>query len=76
MRTIPAHGFAARCLERVDEVARTGEALVVTRDGRPIVELRPCSASRRESPFGMHKSLEIRGDVVSPPEEEGGVPPG
>ena len=70
MRTITALEFAATCLELMDEVSRSGETLVVTRNGRPIAELRPFSGGRRDSPFGMHKSLEIRGDVVSPLEDE------
>jgi prevent-host-death family protein len=70
MQTIQASEFKARCLALMDEVARSGEILVVTKNGRPIAELRPYSGGRRDSPFGMHKTLEIRGDVVSPLEDE------
>ena len=66
MRTIQASEFKARCLALMDDVARSGETLVVTKNGRPVVELRPYSGGRRDSPFGMHRKLEILGDVIEP----------
>ena len=70
MQTIQASEFKARCLALMDEVARSGEVLVVTKNGRPIAELRPYSGGRRDSPFGMHKTLAIHGNVISPLEDE------
>ena len=40
-RTIDASDFEAKCLELIDEVERTRELILVTRDGKPYVELRP-----------------------------------
>src|SRR5919106_1575795 len=37
MRTIKASEFKARCLKLTDEVAASGEPLVITKNGRPIV---------------------------------------
>ena len=48
---------------------RAGEVLVITRNGRPVAELHPCSSSRRASPFGLHPDTELLGDVVAPLEE-------
>ena len=70
METIQASEFKARCLALMDEVARTGEVLVVTKNGRPIAELRPYSGGRKDSPFGLHKDLGIHGDIVSPIDED------
>lgn len=39
MRTIPAGQFKARCLKLLDEVAETGETIVVTKRGKPVARL-------------------------------------
>jgi len=64
--TISASQFKARCLGLMDQVAASGEVLVITKNGRPVAELHPCSSPRRSSPFGLHPGLEIHGDVIAP----------
>jgi prevent-host-death family protein len=67
MDTMQASEFKAKCLALMDEVARTGRTIVVTKNGRPIAELRPHRAPRARSLIGLHKGrIEIRGDIVSP----------
>jgi prevent-host-death family protein len=41
MRTIPAGRFKAQCLKLLDEVAETGETIVITKRGRPVAQLQP-----------------------------------
>lgn len=41
MRTIPAGRFKAECLRLLDEVAETGETIVVTKRGRPVARVEP-----------------------------------
>ena len=41
MRTIPAGQFKARCLKLLDEVAETGETIVVTKRGKPVAKVEP-----------------------------------
>jgi prevent-host-death family protein len=41
VRTIPAGQFKARCLKLLDEVAETGETIVVTKRGRPVAKVEP-----------------------------------
>jgi prevent-host-death family protein len=41
MRTIPAGRFKAQCLKLLDEVAETGETIVVTKRGKPVAKLEP-----------------------------------
>ncbi|MCS7008069.1 MAG: type II toxin-antitoxin system Phd/YefM family antitoxin, partial [Gaiellaceae bacterium] len=41
MRTIPAAQFKARCLKLLDEVAETGETIVVTKRGNPVAKVEP-----------------------------------
>jgi prevent-host-death family protein len=41
MSEITATQFKARCLRLLDEVAETGEPLVITKHGRPVARLEP-----------------------------------
>lgn len=67
MPTIQASEFKAKCLALMDHVARTGETFVVTKNGKPIAELRPHRQPRSKSLIGLHKgSVETRGDIISP----------
>lgn len=66
MQTIQASKFKARCLALMDEVARTGRPLLVTKNGRPVAELRPHRGQRARSLIGLHRGrIAIRGDIVS-----------
>jgi prevent-host-death family protein len=70
MRTMKASEFKAKCLKLLDEVAQSGQPVVVTKDGRPIAQLSPISCERR-SIWGLHKGqIEILGDIISPIEVE------
>lgn len=67
MQTIQASEFKAKCLALMDQVARTGEAILITKNGKPVAELVPPAGLRHASPFGLHKGLiEINGDILSP----------
>lgn len=46
METIQASEFKAKCLALLDEVARTGETIVITKHGEPVAKLVP--PGRRE----------------------------
>lgn len=39
IRTIPAGEFKAKCLALLDEVAETGEEIVVTKRGKPVAKI-------------------------------------
>lgn len=41
LKEITATQFKARCLRLLDEVAETGETLVVTKHGRPVARVEP-----------------------------------
>jgi prevent-host-death family protein len=41
MKEITATQFKARCLRLLDEVAETGEPVVITKRGRPVARLEP-----------------------------------
>lgn len=44
MRTIPAGKFKAECLALLDEVAASGEELIVTKRGKPVARVLPLEA--------------------------------
>jgi antitoxin (DNA-binding transcriptional repressor) of toxin-antitoxin stability system len=66
MRTMKASEFETECLKLIDEVAQSGEPLVITKNGRPIPQLSPINRERR-SIWGLHKGqIEILGDILEP----------
>lgn len=70
MRIIKASEFKAKCLKIMDEVAASGETVVITKNGVPITELIPAKR-RPETLFGAMKgSVIYMGDVISPIDEE------
>ncbi len=67
MPRVPAAEFKAKCLALMDQVQRTGEPVLITKNGRPVAELRPAPGQRVASPFGLHRgAITIRGDIVTP----------
>ena len=65
-RTIKASEFKAKCLQLMDEVAESGEEIIITKYGRPVSKLIPYK-ERPKSFFGADKGrMKIVGDIVSP----------
>lgn len=60
-RSIPAGRFKAACLALLDEVATTGETLVVTKRGRPVAQVTPVTPPR-----SLTGSIRRERDLVSP----------
>jgi prevent-host-death family protein len=54
MKQITATQFKARCLRLLDEVAETGEPLVITKHGRPVARLEP-----PVQPADLHDSVKL-----------------
>jgi len=68
MRSIKASEFKARCLAILDEVARTGEPIAVSKRGRIVAEVvRPARAKAMHFPQdtlrGTGRAL---GDIIAP----------
>ena len=69
-RTINASDFKAKCLALIDQVADTGDPIVITKNGKPLVKLVPHRVPKR-SPLGVWKDkVIIKGDIISPIEVE------
>ncbi len=69
-RTVAASEFKAKCLKLIDDVAESGEEIVITKDGSHTVRPVPYR-NRPKTLFGIDRAkLEIVGDTVSPPDVE------
>ena len=65
-RTIKASDFKATCLRLMDDVAKSGDEIVITKNGRPTARLVPYRKQFRDW-FGADRgSIEIPGDIISP----------
>ncbi len=65
-REMKASEFKARCLEVMDTVARTGDAVIVTKRGKPVAKLCPITEPLSPLLGCMKGRIEILGDIVSP----------
>jgi prevent-host-death family protein len=66
-KMIAAAQFKARCLQLLDEVARTRKSVVITKRGRPLARLVPLEP---EVPLSLEGSVSYGGDIVGPTGEE------
>lgn len=68
MRTIAAGQFKAHCLRLLDEVAETGETIVVTKRGRAVARLTPVQAppSLRGSVTFLVSDEELMQPILEP----------
>jgi prevent-host-death family protein len=66
MDTIKASEFKAKCLQLMDQVARTGGELTITKNGVPVAKLVP-TVPRGTTLIGRHRGMmDISGDIESP----------
>ena len=69
MKTIKASEFKAKCLSLMDDVAQSGEEIVVTKNGKPVSRLVPIK-QRPKQVFGLHRGMWLlRDDLVEPVNE-------
>lgn len=62
---VAASSFKATCLEVMDEVARTGRGVLVTKHGRAVVLVSPAQAAT-ETPWGfLQGAIARHGDIVT-----------
>ncbi len=70
MKQMPAGIFKAQCLAVMDRVSRTGEPLVITKHGKPVVKL-VRAEDRADDIFDYMKGkAKVVGDIVSPLPEQ------
>ena len=66
MKFIPAGKFKTSCLAVMDEVQATGEPVVVTKHGKPVVKLVPAKTKDNIIFDYMAGKAKIVGDIISP----------
>ncbi len=66
MRQIRASVFKARCLAIMDNVQSTGEPVIVTKRGTPVVKVVPIQAGGDDLFGFMAGRLKVVGDIESP----------
>ena len=65
-RMMKASEFKAKCLALMDEVERTGQSVVITKNGKPIAELSPYKQRKRNARGILKGRLVVTGDIISP----------
>ena len=71
----PAGQFKAECLKLMDRVKKYGQAVTITKHGKPVAKLVPVDDDGEEfpaeSPFGILAGTgEVQGDIVKPLHEK------
>lgn len=71
MKTVSVTEFKAHCLELLNDVARTGEPVILTKHGRPTAMVVPPPAeSGKKWRLGFFRdSAKVTGDIVAPVDE-------
>jgi len=66
MKQMQASVFKARCLAVMDDVQATGEPVVVTKRGKPVVKVVPAARDNGDLFGFMVGRMKIVGDIESP----------
>lgn len=66
MKQIRASVFKARCLKIMNEIQSTGEPVVVTKRGAPVVKVVPAGSEPADLFGFMSGEFTIVGDIESP----------
>lgn len=67
MKSVAISTFKARCLALLENVARTGEPLLVTKRGKPLARVTSSDNSRSSSPQDtLRHTVETLGDLIAP----------
>ena len=66
MKHIPAGTFKARCLAVMRKVQATGEPVIVTKRGTPVVKVMPAHSEKNDIFGFMRGKVKIVGDIESP----------
>jgi prevent-host-death family protein len=66
MKQIAAGAFKARCLAVMKKVQMTGEPVIVTKRGAPVVKVVPVDSEKNDIFGFMAGRVKIVGDIESP----------
>lgn len=66
MPTIKASEFKAKCLQLMDEVNRTGDEIIITKNGKPVSVLKAYRPVPKTL-FAMHRGkVQSKDDLIAP----------
>jgi prevent-host-death family protein len=65
-RHIKASEFKAKCLALMDEVARTGTGVIITKNGKAVAELVPHRPRNQNARGVLKDELFVIGDIIAP----------
>lgn len=71
MKTLPATEFKTRCLALMDEVADTGEEILILKRGQAVARLVPVTAHVDSPQATLIGTMSAMDDLIEPP-----LPPG
>lgn len=66
MKQMRASAFKARCLTVMSDVQATGEPVIVTKRGTPVVKVVPAESEKRDLFGFMTGEFRIVGDIEAP----------
>ena len=66
MKQMRASAFKARCLSVMDDIQETGEPVIVTKRGKPVVKVVPVKSEKDDIFGSMADEVKIVGDIESP----------
>jgi prevent-host-death family protein len=66
MKKMQASTFKAKCLTVMNDVQATGEPVIVTKRGKPVVKVIPAEPEKGDILGFMAGEFEIVGDIESP----------
>jgi len=66
MKQMRASAFKAQCLKVMNDVQATGEPVIVTKRGKPVVKVIPIEPEKNDIFGFMAGEFEIVGDIESP----------
>ena len=70
MKSIKAGEFKAKCLKLMDEVAETGQSIVITKNGTPVARLAPVTLKPRTLFGALAGAVSVKGDIIAPVDVE------
>lgn len=65
-KTMRASEFKAKCLSVMDEVASTGESILITKRGKAVAKLAPVGAKPKSLRGFLKGRVKSLGDIVRP----------
>jgi prevent-host-death family protein len=69
-KSVPATEFKSRCLALLEEVRETRQPLLVTRHGKPVVEISPYVLKNDSLVNPLKNSIVSQSDLIAPLEEK------